>query len=549
MKKRPATIWLSVIMALMMIVMLTGCAATPSQDVENTQVPTPTQPTTPTTEEDKAVGAVLLSVNPEIKINFDVNGNVISLEGNNEDGANLLKDYSDYKGKPCKTVVNELVEKMNAAGYFKDKFEGNAKNIVVKLEDDRNDIYEDFIEELAEEVRETVRKNNIGSQTVVIDKADINNRGFIGIEKAKEIVLTQLGFNEADFASKEYELDDGVYELEFTVDGIEYEYDVDAITGKVLKAETEIEDKPEKPENKPQHGQKTIGKDKAKEIALAQKGFTEAQIKFYECEFDDGVYEVEFVVDGIEYNYDINAFTGKVLKTEIDKENDRIEPTPEKPEFIGKDKAKEIALAHKNFTEAQTKYYKCEFDEGKYEIEFTVDGIEYEYDIDAVTGKILKAGSEKDDDVIVPGTDKKEPIGEARAKEIALANKGFSASEISRYKCELDEGKYEIDFTANGIEYEYEIDAYSGAILKAGSEKDDDAIVPGTDKKEPIGEARAKEIALANTGFSASEISRYECELDEGKYEIEFIANGIEYDFEIDAYSGAILKAESERAD
>ena len=66
--------------------------------------------------------------------------------------------------------------------------------------------------------------------------------GRIGQNKAKELVLAQLGLKSASFRDHEYELDDGVYEFEFENDGIEYEYEVDACTGTVLKADIDGND-------------------------------------------------------------------------------------------------------------------------------------------------------------------------------------------------------------------------------------------------------------------------------------------------------------------
>lgn len=66
---------------------------------------------------------------------------------------------------------------------------------------------------------------------------------------------------------------------------------------------------------------------------------------------------------------------------------------------------------------------------------------------------------------------------EAAAKSAALSNAGVSESEVTRIKCELDRDhgsyKYEIEFSVGRMEYEYEIDAYTGAILKAEHDYDD----------------------------------------------------------------------------
>ena len=65
---------------------------------------------------------------------------------------------------------------------------------------------------------------------------------------------------------------------------------------------------------------------------------------------------------------------------------------------------------------------------------------------------------------------------EAAAKAAALSDAGVSESEVTRLKCELDREHgsyvYEVEFDVGRMEYEYEIDAYTGAILKAEHDYD-----------------------------------------------------------------------------
>lgn len=67
-------------------------------------------------------------------------------------------------------------------------------------------------------------------------------------------------------------------------------------------------------------------------------------------------------------------------------------------------------------------------------------------------------------------------IGIARAREIALNHAGFTASQVMVTKAAMDweDGRmvYEIEFRRNGAEYEYEIDAQSGAILEHEIDRD-----------------------------------------------------------------------------
>ena len=193
-----------------------------------------------------SVGTVLLSVNPEIEMDYDEVGNVVALTGLNEDGKAVLASYTGYEGKPCATVVGELVDEINAGGYFDATIDGHEKNIVLKLE--RGSAYpnDQFLNELAEAVRLVVEADQIGSQTVALDSDDYDDtygdKGYINAAAAQNILSTQLGRDDIQFVEKEYDLDDGEYEVEFVMDGVEYEYEVNAYTGKVTEMDAEFQD-------------------------------------------------------------------------------------------------------------------------------------------------------------------------------------------------------------------------------------------------------------------------------------------------------------------
>ena len=60
---------------------------------------TPSQ-TAPLQEENSgSIGTVLLSVNPEIEMDYDDGGNVVALNALNEDGRAVLAGYTGYEGR------------------------------------------------------------------------------------------------------------------------------------------------------------------------------------------------------------------------------------------------------------------------------------------------------------------------------------------------------------------------------------------------------------------------------------------------------------------
>ena len=219
---------------------MSGCGSAPAQ---------PSQPSGSSASSGEAassVGTVLLSVNPEIEMDYDAAGNVVALTGLNEDGRAVLASYTGYQGRACADVIGELVDAIHAGGYFDGTIGGQEKNIVLKLERGSEYPRDGFLDELAQAVRTVVEADAIGSQTVALgqDAYDdaYGDRGYISAQAARELLSTQLGRDDIQFVEKEYDLDDGEYELEFVLDGVEYEYEVNAVTGKVVEMDADHQD-------------------------------------------------------------------------------------------------------------------------------------------------------------------------------------------------------------------------------------------------------------------------------------------------------------------
>lgn len=315
---------------------------------------------------DAKIGAVTLSINPEIKIEYDKNGNVTNLVGINDDGKVVVQNLANYENKDCNEVLNQLVKEIYNKGYFEKEIDGNDRNIVLKLEPNSKLPNDRFLEDLENSVSNASNELKLNSKIIEIDKDDFDEKyatdkapsNYISLEKAKEIALAQAGINssQAKFTEKDFDFEKNVpvYDLEFIANNIKYEYNIDAITGKVVSAEHEniladnkddiydnddaddkydddrydddrydkdddIEVVPSKKE------EKYISKDKAKSIALNRAKLNENNVKFTSVKLDrengKAVYEIEFTSNGFEYDCDVNAINGKV----IDFDKDRIE--------------------------------------------------------------------------------------------------------------------------------------------------------------------------------------------------------------------------------
>ena len=148
------------------------------------------------------------------------------------------------------------------------------------------------------------------------------------------------------------------------------------------------------------------------------------------------------------------------------------------------------------------------------------------------------------------------PIGKDKALSIAAAAFSRDLADEIRYSevdAELDESpaQYEVEITGQkGEEIEYKIDAYTGTILESKRETEDKASAAQPTSSGDIGHAKAKSIALNHAGVSESKAYDMEIELDEEDgmlvYEVEFKSGGMEYSYEINAATGAIVKQEAE---
>ena len=156
------------------------------------------------------------------------------------------------------------------------------------------------------------------------------------------------------------------------------------------------------------------------------------------------------------------------------------------------------------------------------------------------------------------------PIGTDKAMDIAAAAFGKASTAKMAYSevdPELDESPahYEVEIRSQtGEEFEYKVDAYTGAILESKREAADGTEVPVVQPSKPaasgdIGYAKAKSVALNHAGVSENKAYDMEIELDDEDgtlvYEVEFKSGNMEYSYEINAATGAILKHEAELDD
>lgn len=251
---------------------------------------------------------------------------------------------------------------------------------------------------------------NYSAKKAVSIKTDIT------LEKAKQIALKDAKSGSVTRAHLDKENGIWVFEVEVVDGNVEKDYTIHANTGKILEIEVEIDrnlyvpNKNNKPNNQNTVTKNTVSAndakitmDKAKEIAL--KAAKSGQITKVELDRDYGilVYEIEVLDGNTEYEYKIDAVTGKIVKTDI--ETKRVQtPQTQSPKTnqstnstIGMEKAKQIAMNHAKTGKVTKVELDREYGILVYEIEVRDGRVEKDYKINAQTGEIVKSKVEVDD--------------------------------------------------------------------------------------------------------------------------------------------------------
>ena len=249
-------------------------------------------------------------VNPSIELKTNKKEEIIEVNALNEEGKTILKDM-DLEKVDLDVGVNAIIGSMLKNNYIteaqnsilvsvKNDDETKAKQLEERVSNEINELLkaqningavlsqmyndDDTVEKLAQENNVSEGKANLinkiinagmkdskgnaytfdslsklsinelnlllASKNVVLDKVSstgtTNESQFIGGEKAKEIAFASAGVIAASVTNLQVELDcdDGIliYEVEFNAGRNEYEYDINAKDGNIVKSSIDVND-------------------------------------------------------------------------------------------------------------------------------------------------------------------------------------------------------------------------------------------------------------------------------------------------------------------
>ena len=507
---------------------------------------------------------VSLDVNPSVELQVNQKERVLNVKALNEDGRIIVGDM-DLSGSSLDVAVNALIGSMLQNGYLNEL----ANSILISVDNDDPVRGADLQARLSAEVDRLLQTDSFSasvlSQTVVRSSELQQMAEQYGITLGKAQLIQDI------LSRSTLHTFDELAPLSIN--------ELNLLLGKETAAATQVTVVGTASEKG------YIGEEKAKTVALERAGVTESELLLYKIGLDTHngtmVYNAEFTTDSYEFDCDVNAKTGEIVKFEkeynggvpaVSAQPDTAQPnTHQTAGEITVEEAKTIALNHAGVKAADATFIqaKRDYDNGRsvYEIEFVVASgngyLEYDYDIATADGSIVSfdydiEGYAAPVTAQPAATQAKGSITVEEAKTIALNHAGLTADAVTfvKAKQDYDDGRlvYEIEFvttSGNGyLEYDYEIDAATGSILSYDYDAESytpqpTTTTPSTATGALIDEATAKLTAVNQVpGASTSDIYGWKLDYDDGRWEYEgkIIYNQMEFEFTIDAATGAVIE-------
>lgn len=372
----------------------------------------------------KSVTTVSLDVNPSIEIKINSKNVVTDVDTLNKDAEKVLGDM-DLEGSKIDVAINAVIGSMLRNGYLSEI----SNSVLVSVAGGDSAKNAQLQSEITKWINDTLKIGNIDAAVIsqeITSNSDLQSladKANVSLGKAQLVMaivkadptkkfdeLITLPINDLYLIIEELE-DKGIIDDE-TEDILEDKADNELSSAVAVTNESTSENPTKSQQNNvtvpgithsgTASEKAYISRSKALEIALSAANLTKSQLTHCEIDldFEDDkmVYDVELKVGYKEYDLEIDAVTGEILKKEFPDNSTNL---TDNSKFISKDEATAIALKAAGISAENAKQLKAELDRSdsgtyKYEVDFKYGVYEYEYDIDAVTGKIIKSEKEID---------------------------------------------------------------------------------------------------------------------------------------------------------
>ena len=430
-------------------------------------------------DSDKAVSAITLDVNPSVSVRINESRRVVEVEALNKDGKLIVGDM-DLRGVQLNVAVNALIGSMLRLGYLRT----DANSVLVSVDAAQSD-YDALVELVTEEITLKLKEGNIA--------ASVLSQWIREGDDAKQLA------DRLNISVGKAQLINGI--LSNTPEGVYTAEQLAALTVNELNI---ILEQLNIPRDELTHSGSAsqsgyIGRDAAIAAALVavNADLTEQDVGEIRCKIDneDGVmvYEIEFVYGDKEYDIDVHAITGDIVKLDYE----HVRPTTPAEKIL--DESEIITLFFDTIKvpeeirgdyHPQVSYHR---EDGDYEVKMLYDGIMYEIEFDRYgevkdySQKPVQVPPELPPDEQWSGNAPSEGYSDIMSKVFNYIAKreNLTILEEDTFEWEIEKDNehgqavYEVEFkwrdpvTGRVFEFDCEVDVRTSEVLRYNKEIDD----------------------------------------------------------------------------
>lgn len=539
-----------------------------------------------------SAATVSLDVNPSVEIKINGKQRVISAEGLNDEGKDIIGTM-DLKGCQLEVAVNAVIGAMLRKGYLSDL----ANSVLVSVDSSKS-MYEQLVDKVTGEISLTMKDQNI--EASVVAQWIKSDDAIAALAKKYDISVGKAQLIHKIAAASDLYTEEQLVALSVN--------DLSIILGNIALPDDDLT-------HSGTASEKTyLGSEEALKIALEKLGMEGLTAESdglvllsNRIDYEDGtmVYEVEYIYGNKKYEVTIGAVSGLVLSFDTElttyPEGMTVIFDSDATEQQVVEKVLEIAKISATYEELQyvfcekSRYYRIT----AYSVSFIYANVYYECEIDSY-GNILYSSEEMLDRSESDGYITRDHV---ESEFIARNEQGFTALDLERFRVtttidnSTNELVYIITFVSNKTLYNYNLNAVTGLLTYVGAEEYtdivDDAMQDQFGDKyhggwmdwdeiweeefwqedfdhghgdqhfggQPLppqylqfSEQDIKDFVYWMFDVrNANDITGWQCELKEGKngmdvYEVEFTLEGVDYELKINAVTGSVMRVDYDYA-
>ncbi len=249
----------------------------------------------------KVASTIGIDVNPSIELTINKNEKVLDVIANNDD-AKIILEGMDLSGSNINVAVNALIGSMVRNGYIDEL----ANSILISVDNPDSAESERLRQKIVDELNSFI---NSGNNISVVSQSISSNSDAEALAKQYGISVGKLELIEKLIAKNNLYTYEGLKDLSIN--------ELNLLLGDTTENVTTSGSASDKA---------YIGKNKALEIVYEDAGISASDVTTskVEMDYDDGlmVYEVEFYYNSREYDYEVDAINGAIIKAENEYDDD-----------------------------------------------------------------------------------------------------------------------------------------------------------------------------------------------------------------------------------